>query len=166
MGSAEFEGVSIMRRNQPWQCMRGRGLLLLVIASSVLTSSAAGDGSAHTWKPLAATTIVSDGEAFITWTPGEESADEYRVYGLVGEVMHLLDVVTDATVTQVPATYSQYAITGVKHELESEPTLSLTAPNLCIWIEQGPPPSVSAGCSRDVEVAFHLELLPGGGPVA
>lgn len=123
---------------------------LALVVALLLTPTALGVLPDPT-QPLAAVAFVSGSTTTVSWTPGPEGADTYRIYGLTAEGMAWLsDATPDETSVLVPVGYSGYAVTGIKNGQESEATRALivrdlTDPPQCIGIEPGPPPYIVTG---------------------
>lgn len=118
------------------------GLVLLVSTMLFTPTSAIGEPT----KPVAAIAIASDPTAIVSWIPGIEAPDAYRVYGVQGESMSLLSSVAgDVLNTEVAGHFPAYAVTAVTDGIESAPTLTGSASSDgCLTIRTDPP-SVDVG---------------------
>lgn len=93
-------------------------LLALALLPALAEPVHADGASPH--APSFVTAQDSGGLALVSWSPGEEAADFYRVYGLDGAALVPLDS-ADGFSARVPGGYAGYAVAGVKVGAESPP---------------------------------------------
>lgn len=116
---------------------------LVLTALLVLAASAE---AREPWAPLAvnaaATSVAFVGVVVVSWVPGAQLADEYKVYGVSGTELVLVALAAGTSAT-VPPGYPGYAVSGVLDGVESEAVNALTIP--CATLDLDPPPGVAAG---------------------
>lgn len=119
----------------------------------VLVPAAAGEDSGG-FAPLGVAAASAGAEVVVSWLPGAQPADSYRVYGLSegGAVVLLLDTAETANpgvlAATVEAGWSSYAVSGVWSGAESRLVYSLSSVDLlCVTVEFHPP-SVSRRCLK------------------
>lgn len=114
-----------------------RGIALALLLAPLLAPLVASQ-PAEPWAPLAVSAAAIQGAgAAVSWLPGSESADSYRVYGIGADGSKTL---LEENVTQlsapVPTGFHAYAVSGVKLGVESD---AVTAVESCIEISIQPP---------------------------
>lgn len=142
----------------------GLGLVLL------LTQGVDAD-QADTFAPAGSTAVLLEEEVAVSWQPGREVADSYRVYGLDEHGRTLLaewlgSNLNDARLT-VPAGFADYGVTGVHGESESALVMATEiglGDRPCITIEPRIPPGYWINClptdlPGDMALKFDLPFL-------
>lgn len=141
--------------------MSHRGLALALILAAFLAPLTASQAPAP-YAPMAASVASIQGAAaVVSWVPGSEPADSYRVYGVASDGSKTL---LDQNVTQlsapVPAGFHAYAVSGVKLGIESE---AITAFGSCIEVSIQPP-AVGIACPTSsrggIEAEANLPIAP------
>ena len=105
------------------------------------------------YAPLAAlAATVEGGAVVVSWVPGTEPADAYRVYGILGDGARVL-LAPNVTgyETSVPGGYTGYAVSGVKLTVESDPIPAVYETCVVISIQ---PPDVRIWCPTDKAQVF------------
>lgn len=131
----------------------GPGIAILL----ALTASAPPASAAYAFAPLAVVAghVTVDGEslAFVAWTRGSEEADEYRVYGVNGTQLDLLEI-ESGTGTLVPSGYPAYAVSGVLLGVESEPVRAAIVPCAYVYPLPLPPNAFIADCWSGIGITI------------
>lgn len=123
------------------------GLAMLVL----LAPLAAGEDSAA-FAPVGVATAPIGTEVAVSWAPGTEPADSYRIYGVSreGAITLLLDTAETENPSSLAAVvesgWNSYAVSGVSGGVESKLVYSLGSLDLgCVTVEFHPP-AVSRSC--------------------
>lgn len=109
---------------------------------------------------------VRDVTGLISWVPGREMADSFRVYGIAGSPVLLgeangTDNPVEALSMTVPGGFQTYAVSGVKNGVESRLVFALgnDSEEDCIIVA---PPDVIINCipflGRPIAVAIKVNL--------
>ena len=123
---------------------------------------AAATGGSEPYAPLKVF-VSGDGstQALVQWLPGTQPADTYRIYGIAGGAVELLEELsyTPSTplVFQTSSVYDTYGVSGVVDGIES----LITVPDEICRVVLGPPPhwqfGVTGWCMKLID-----SLLPRG----
>ncbi|HEX2022950.1 MAG TPA: hypothetical protein VHH36_09550 [Candidatus Thermoplasmatota archaeon] len=114
------------------------GLVVITIAWPMI-------GLPADWAPTSAFAAPApDGGVLVSWTPGPEPADVYRVYGVsAGELVLLSEQpAASGSTVLIGVEFSSYGVSGVENGVESVVVPAvLIAPLLpChVWIDTSPP---------------------------
>ena len=135
---------------------------LLLAALALLAPTVAGDATLA--RPLAAFASESGAGALVTWIPGPERADFYRVYGLRdGALVPIPEATTTGTSAEVPSGFTAYGVTAVRDGAESAPVLAVRGgTGYCVYLDWTTiPPTYAIGndCTRAARPRVAL-ILP------
>lgn len=98
----------------------------------------AAEGSQEDWAPTDVVTASTPSGAFVTWGPGTQVADQYKVYGVNGSHPVFLQFADQPFFELDPsASFPSYAVSGVKNGAESEIVYAVGVP--CLSIRTDPP---------------------------
>lgn len=130
----------------------------LVVALVLLLPTVASDATIT--RPIAAFAFESNGGAVVSWIPGPEPADFYRVYGVRGETLVPLVDVTEMR-AEVPLGFPAYGVTAVSGGVESTPAIAVLT-GLCVYVDWTVvPPAYAIGDCDDIpaKVGAKMSLL-------
>jgi hypothetical protein len=135
---------------------------LLLAALALLAPTVAGDATLA--RPLAAFAFDSEGGALVTWTPGPEPADSFRIYGVRdGARVPLADATATQTSAEVPTGFTAYAVTAMRDGAESAPVIAINGgATYCVTVDPRTiPPYYAIGddCPKAARVGVKA-LLP------
>lgn len=138
----------------------GLALVLVLFASLV------GADEAATYAPSRVKVEdPSSPVALVSWLPGIEPADSFRVYGGTGAgLVLLLDTAGTAApfslAALVPSGYDAYAVTGVRAGVESPPVFG-SATTCSIYVETRPPGVGLEDCLPGKTHGWRMRQGPG-----
>lgn len=128
--------------------MRRQSTLPLLCLVAILAPSAlALDPTSP--SPLGVVAVETQVGTIVSWLPPKEATSEpvtYRVYGVEGSTLVLLDEVPGELHTQVSSSFVFYAVSAVVGGVESSPTRSTGG--VCVDRSDGTPPFHVYECGR------------------
>lgn len=158
--------------------MRTPTIIVLLLCAAMSPSLVTAEPAAA--QPLAAVAVLAGADAaLVTWVPGAELADTYRIYGKLGETIELVaEVPGGATsfATIVDGGYDGYAVSAVVGSSETSTTNATWGGPYCVRLDFSTVPpgvrltpcsgsevictdAVSGGPCRLIG-AIHIEGLP------
>ena len=115
-------------------------VLVLAVLPNVVTAAAT------PWAPTAAESFSTEAGTLVTWAPGTELADSYRVYGVTSSGATLLSTTPSLSAIVAPG-YESYVVTGVKDGVESSGTTVMWP--FCTYTSLDPPDVWVEPCHDD-----------------
>lgn len=133
---------------------------VLLLAALVLVPLHVGVGSAPGFAPSAVAALPVGGSVFISWVPGAEPADAFRVYGISesGALALLAETArgdASGALAVVPAGFAGYAVSGVRGDVESGPVMAFIP---CVYVQTEPPGVGEGDCPDRVRFALKFFL--------
>ena len=130
---------------------------LLLLAPLMSTVQAEEDPNALSQPVWVAAASLGD-QVLVSWTPGIDAAEEYRVYGVIHGVLMHLDTVHGEFSTTVAQGYSSYGVSAVKDGVESRPTFAAMVTGVCVTVHDDPPGVAVGQCPFVGDFSLTLKL--------
>lgn len=112
-------------------------------------------------RPVAAVAVGLGSSALVSWVPGPEAPDFFKIYGVRNDTLAFLSVADpNATTATVEGGFPQYAVTAVRDGVESEAALAVLGVGLvCVRVEPGIPPGIAVGSSCAVKTGTRVAFM-------